>query len=157
MGKTAEEKRAASVVASRKYRAKQDPEKVRAWARQNYQKIKGRVKQYTEKNRERIRQYAYDHYHNGPGKDQHRNKHLKRNHGITILEREAMLEQQGGRCAICGTDKFDRNGPCVDHDHTTGRIRGILCINCNNALGLIKDSALIAKQIIAYLGDHNVD
>ncbi len=58
----------------------------------------------------------------------------------------AVLKAQGGRCAICRTKRFDRKRPCLDHDHDTGMVRGVLCLNCNLGLGLFKDDidALLA-------------
>lgn len=60
-----------------------------------------------------------------------------------------MLEKQGGRCAIC-RHKFGKW--CVDHDHSTGVIRGLLCDKCNTALGLLQDSPGIVTRAAEYLG-----
>lgn len=76
---------------------------------------------------------------------------LKRSYGLTLSEKAAMLEKQGGKCAICKTNKFNGRGPVVDHDHVTGRVRGILCVNCNMTLGRIKESISILKNAIDYL------
>ena len=78
-----------------------------------------------------------------PNADYH-NKRLKRTHGISLSVFWEIYEQQGGRCAICKTehpkDKSKKSLPLVvDHDHKTGKIRGLLCNNCNLGLGLFKD------------------
>lgn len=72
------------------------------------------------------------------------NGRLKRQLGITLDEAREMLEAQGGVCAICDRKiRFmagnTRSAACVDHDHGTGRIRGILCHPCNCALGFLAD------------------
>lgn len=82
-----------------------------------------------------------------------KNSHLKRTYGITVDEYEAMLESQGGVCAICGgTEKIEGRLMAVDHCHTTGAIRGILCSNCNRSIGLLGDNIDILKSAIKYLG-----
>ena len=84
------------------------------------------------------------------------NNHLRREYGISLEEKKSMLALQDGVCAICGTDtpgtgKFGRSEWTVDHDHTTNENRGILCQNCNIALGLIKDDPVTAEVMAAYL------
>lgn len=68
-------------------------------------------------------------------------KHLKRTYGLTLEQRQAMLELQGGGCAICGGDDTSSKGWHVDHDHRSGVIRGILCSGCNTALGHMRDNS----------------
>lgn len=88
-----------------------------------------------------------------------RNNYLKRNYGITQAEVSALLEQQNGRCAICSSEVSFGRGPhrraCVDHDHETGKVRGILCDRCNSAEGLIKGAglplALWSARLVLYL------
>lgn len=65
--------------------------------------------------------------------------HLKRKYGMTIEDYDGMLEAQGGGCAICGRPPRPDISLHVDHDHETGRIRGILCWPCNNLLGDVQD------------------
>ena len=68
-----------------------------------------------------------------------------------------MLVAQKGACAICGGVEWgtaNNGSPCaplVDHDHATGRIRGLLCTHCNVALGAIRDDVGIARRLIEYL------
>ncbi len=77
---------------------------------------------------------------------------LKRNYGITREERDALFAAQGFKCAVCRTDdpgaKRDWN---VDHCHSTGRVRGVLCHNCNVALGLLHDNKQTLANAILYL------
>jgi len=62
-----------------------------------------------------------------------------------------LLEEQEGCCAICGLEAAEDVPLQVDHDHTTGRIRGLLCGPCNRGLGMLQDSCTILKAAIQYL------
>lgn len=81
---------------------------------------------------------------------------LKRVYNITLEEYQHMYKRQSGLCAICKTEGFtlnknQRQKIVIDHCHETGRIRGLLCHNCNRALGLLKDSEENLKRAIEYL------
>jgi len=73
---------------------------------------------------------------------------LKRKYKITPDERRELYEKQEGLCAICQT--VEPEG--VDHDHATGTIRGLLCDNCNSAIGMLKDNIAVLRNAITYLG-----
>ena len=84
--------------------------------------------------------------------------HLRRTFGITQAEYEAMLIAQNGVCAACGrpeTKTDPRNGElmdlAIDHCHTTGKIRALLCGGCNTALGLLQDSPERIEQLLRYI------
>lgn len=85
----------------------------------------------------------------------HADKYLKRAYALSLEEYEKLLEQHDHKCAICGSTGFTihPNGPLlvVDHDHKTGKVRGMLCHNCNRALGLFQDNIDALKQAIRYL------
>lgn len=78
-------------------------------------------------------------------------------YGITQKEYAALLEKQHGKCAVCGDGetKVGRTGNtrslCVDHCHTTGVIRGLLCDRCNCTLGKVKDDANLLRRMAAYI------
>lgn len=76
-----------------------------------------------------------------------------RRYGLSVSEFDAMLGAQNGVCAICGGAPHDRyqKNMAVDHCHETGRIRGILCLNCNSALGLFAEDANRLRAAIEYL------
>jgi hypothetical protein len=76
---------------------------------------------------------------------------LKLRYGIDAAEAQLLIEQQGGTCAICRT----KPAVHVDHDHATGRVRGILCFACNRGLGKASDSIDVLKAMIAYLREHS--
>lgn len=82
---------------------------------------------------------------------------LRNRFGLTIAQYDALLEAQGGVCGICGRKPAAherKQDLCVDHDHGTGQIRGLLCGECNSALGLFRDSPALLRQAIAYLAKH---
>lgn len=81
-----------------------------------------------------------------------RKSHLKSKFGLTQEDYDAMLEAQAGGCAICGTeDTSPWDWFCIDHDHQTGTVRGLLCRSCNTAIGQVADSPEILRQAVAYL------
>jgi hypothetical protein len=76
---------------------------------------------------------------------------LKRNFGVTLAERDALIQAQGGKCTLCERVFNPLDRACIDHDHITGRMRGIICTSCNKALGLFKDSIPALTKALAYL------
>jgi hypothetical protein len=81
-----------------------------------------------------------------------RTYHLKRRYGITSAEADLMLAEQGGVCAIC------KAAPAVhvDHDHATGRVRALLCFNCNGGLGQFKDDPAVLRAAAEYVSFHTL-
>ena len=87
------------------------------------------------------------------GDDQHRarqqslSRSRKYLYGLTTVDYEAFMAARGNRCEVCSSV-----GPlCIDHDHATRQLRGVLCKNCNNALGLFKDTPEYLRRAAAYL------
>lgn len=77
---------------------------------------------------------------------------LKKRYDLTIEDYNRMLISQEYKCKICGTtDTGSRTNFAVDHDHTTGDVRGLLCDRCNHGLGNFKDNVEFLKQAIEYL------
>lgn len=77
---------------------------------------------------------------------------LRNKYGVTSAERDALLDQQGGVCAICGAGLCPERGVlAVDHDHDTGEVRGILCQPCNRGLGDFRDSPALLLAAAEYL------
>lgn len=84
------------------------------------------------------------------------NTRLKQRFGVTIEEYEEMLEAAGNKCEICEVTRSTggkRLG--IDHDHKTGKFRGILCDSCNLGIGNFKDNISILKKAIKYLRDRH--
>jgi hypothetical protein len=78
---------------------------------------------------------------------------LKYKYGLSLETFRALVQAQEGVCAICGA----RPAVAVDHDHVTGRIRGILCKQCNLAIGLIGESMSTLKNAMEYLKKYRED
>ena len=91
----------------------------------------------------------------------YRRAHLKRKYGITIEEYDEMVKLQNSSCAICGCKepggKHDNQHWFVDHDHVTGKVRDLLCFDCNIVLGIIKDSPEHLGRMITYILKHKND
>ena len=81
-----------------------------------------------------------------------RNANLKAKYGITAAQYDQMLEAQGHGCAICKRCEC-KSGKAlaVDHSHETGKVRGVLCGDCNKALGLLGDSSELLTRAARYL------
>ncbi|WP_404800888.1 endonuclease VII domain-containing protein [Pseudoblastomonas flavescens] len=82
-----------------------------------------------------------------------------RTYGISLLEVRAMFENQAHRCCLCGGPGFKmadhhRVPLVVDHCHTTGKVRGLLCHNCNRALGLLQDDPEVMVKAAEYIEAH---
>jgi hypothetical protein len=81
-----------------------------------------------------------------------RDRHRQVNYGITPSEFGVIFAAQGGRCAACRTPLVERaKGTHLDHDHSTGALRGILCRDCNTAAGLLKDDWRRVRALSQYL------
>ena len=114
-----------------------------------------KTKLWLDKSHEHRREYAKNYRKNNPGLS------AKYNIGVSFDEKKAKLEEQGGLCAGCGGKNHGtrRAGKllkglaawCADHDHKTGKFRGVLCQNCNNALGRVGDSTETLLRLVEYL------
>ena len=87
-------------------------------------------------------------------KDKYMRKYiLKQNYGMSLDDYNTLFQEQGGKCAICGVHQLElKQTLSVDHDHSTGQIRGLLCGNCNRALGMMKDDPQRLRCAVSYLG-----
>jgi len=74
-------------------------------------------------------------------------------YGTTPERYDAQLNAQGGVCAICRREDEVGKRLAVDHDHSDGRIRGLLCGRCNQAIGLLRDDPVIAARTAEYLSE----
>ena len=127
------------------YLSRKDPTKKSSYSYECKECTVARTVEYNKENSETVRA-----------------QYLKRQYGLTFEEFDAMLSKQDNCCAICGTDKPSKNRGRtrrfhVDHCHTTGKIRGLLCKSCNIALGEVEDNIHILKSMIQYLESHEQD
>lgn len=82
-------------------------------------------------------------------------KNSLRKYGLTVDQFETLLRKQDGNCAVCGGPfTIDTDEPRVDHDHRTGKVRGLLHNHCNSVLGLAHDSISILEGAMRYLIQH---
>jgi len=121
----------------------------------NQEKILNREKEYRDsrpeimkerkanfylKNKDKILEYEKQQY-----KIIGRNSHLKRTYGLTGKDYSTLWNKQNGVCAICGQPETDGKMLCVDHDHISGKVRGLLCGWCNRKLEPYKDASTEAS------------
>lgn len=81
---------------------------------------------------------------------------LKNRYGIMEFDYDLIAEQQGNVCAICGKPPTSKRLD-LDHCHTTSKIRGLLCNNCNRGLGHFKDSLELLEKAKQYLAKTECD
>lgn len=82
-----------------------------------------------------------------------RDERLQALYDITLSAYTDMLASQNGACKICKRAPTANQILAVDHCHTTGRVRGLLCNNCNNGLGRFKDNTYLLQSAIDYLNE----
>jgi hypothetical protein len=80
---------------------------------------------------------------------------LKKKYGITIEQYDVLFQVQNGVCAICKRPERLKKNLAVDHNHETGKVRGLLCTQCNLALSHISEDIVIAESMINYIKSHN--
>ena len=129
----------------------------RKYHQNNRDKILARKRRYYEENRDQILIRKREQARSVPEKIKNRSREYSLNKlGLTLSDFEKQMEAQEGRCGICrkdvsGTTKSGRQEANVDHDHETGRFRGILCHRCNVSLGALGDSVEGLNKAICYL------
>lgn len=106
--------------------------------------------------RKQKNQYAKDYRAKNPRKAKDQN--LRKSYGITLKQYEEMLKDQNNGCAICGNPETatkrgsrEERSLAIDHCHSTGKIRGLLCTGCNTAIGALQDSSELLWKAILYL------
>lgn len=120
----------------------------------NQEAKKAYARAYNEANKEKIKLQRKERY--DSNKLFFRDRNLRKYYGLTLEDYEKLLNSQGRRCAICHTDNPRGRGVFhVDHNHSTGQNRGLLCHKCNSFLGLANESEEILLEAIAYLRSYN--
>tara|TARA_R110000782_G_scaffold120606_1_gene211603 strand:+ start:181 stop:609 length:429 start_codon:yes stop_codon:yes gene_type:complete len=84
-----------------------------------------------------------------------RTANLKRTYGLSVLEWDAKFKKQQGVCAICSGTCVSGRRLAVDHNHSTGVIRDLLCGNCNGGLGKFLEKPELLLKAVEYLRKHN--
>lgn len=124
---------------ARFHRRRQSKEYMAEYRENNRDKLNSQVREWKRDNRELMRE-----------------RKLIERYGINIQDYDAILDMQGGGCAICGSETPKRKNSVhlvVDHCHETGVIRGLLCYKCNVGLGSFEDNIDWLKRAIEYVGD----
>ena len=153
MNKICVNKPCTNTVKSKLPSAKYCSPKCQRIGRYNEQKANGYFEKWRAKNRDKLKIY-HKKYREKPEvkekRKQHeskpeivlkrRIKHLKARYGVSLEEYNVILESQKNLCAICGGPLTRAKGklPHIDHDHDTGKVRGILCAGCNHGLGYVE-------------------
>ena len=121
---------------SRWYEAHKDQAKAaaRRWKENNPGRSNESSRQYSARNRDLIA-----------------SRKRARKYGITVEAQEQLLEQQSYACAVCRTQFLRSSDRHLDHNHLTGKVRGFLCGPCNQAIGLMRDSADQLRAAAEYL------
>lgn len=120
----------------------QRKETQRRWYEENKEHHKELQKKWREEHKGYFKVWYQE------NKEYHKECILMYRYNITMEEYNQLLEDQNNKCRIC---EEDLKRPHVDHDHTNGKIRGILCHTCNTGLGLLKDSRNILLKAVTYL------
>jgi len=141
--------RAKRIRQAKEYKAAhpEDPEKKRAawrrYAAAHPEEMKARTDRYRAQNADKVHASQ-------------RRARLKMNFGLTTEQYDEILAAQGHVCAICRRPesyvRFGKTCPLsVDHDHETGKVRGLLCNHCNRGIGMLGDDPLRLRSAVAYL------
>lgn len=149
------------VIANRKKWIAENPkwakEYTRIWREKNKEKIYANIKKWRENNPDKVRAQHRRQLAKYPERyaEYVRKSRLKNKYGLTLKEYEELVQRQGGKCAIC---KKKSPKLCVDHDHSTGKVRGALCTPCNTGLGFFRDDIVFLENAITYLNvDKSID
>ena len=126
--------------------------------------LRRRNTDYAERQRENSRKWAAAHrewkrqadreYRKLKGTPEYNEIRKLKVYGLTKDDYQQMLENQRGRCAICGKEPIRRK-LAVDHDHETGLIRGLLCFRCNFGLGWFQDDISRLRRAVSHLAGNN--
>ena len=125
---------------------KQIAEYYRAWRKNNKVAQKAHDKAYYEKNKDKKK------VHREANPQKIKGNKLRSKYGIELEDYNDMFVLQNGKCAICGKHQTElKKALHIDHCHSTGKIRGLLCGNCNRGIGMLKDDIENLKCAILYL------
>ena len=139
---------------AKKYReenAEKRKKQAKQYYKENHKKIHKYQKQYREDNREQIRESGKQYRGTEKGRENARKASIKYSYGLFYEEWLEMWESQNEKCAICGESFLSPSNACIDHNHKTNEIRGLLCRKCNAAIGLLNDNPELLKKAIEYL------
>ena len=150
------------IKAKRDAKKAADGDKIAAYNKEYYEKHKDeylqRSKEQRRDKKEEIKIYLHEYYITNPEKimSNSRKHHLRKAYNMTEGDYEALLEKQKHRCASCSVTQIEINAKLViDHCHSSGRIRGLLCRECNLGIGGLGDNLKGVLQGALYLAQFN--
>lgn len=114
-----------------------DPARYKKWVRDNQEKVKENHKRYYEKHKAKLL-------------EQQKNRVIRHKYGLDNAAVQSLLAAQHGMCAIC-CEALARKKQTIDHCHSTGMVRALLCTQCNSGLGMFKEDKLRLSRAIDYL------
>lgn len=134
-------------------RLEQNRAAARRYRESHKEQIKAAAQRYRETHKEQISEYGRRKWRTDPDLREKRRLWQRKNvfkkvYGISLADYEVMFERQGGACAICKRTGLTL---CVDHCHLTGEVRGLLCVQCNSALGFCRDDPALLRAAAEYL------
>jgi len=136
---------------------------VKRWKDNNAEHISNYGKEYYASNLDNIKEYKREYYSNVDNRKSrklysnkwyldNKDNYILKTHGLSPDEHDRLFIKQDGRCAICGIDVCEMTKPLyIDHDHDTGKIRGLLCHYCNTMIGMSRDDPEVLVSAISYL------
>jgi hypothetical protein len=111
---------------------------------------KASAKKWNQQNKEKYNTNRTRHHRKYP--ERQKNRILKRDYGISYTDYQKMLIDQDFSCAICKVHQKDLNKSLhVDHNHSTGEVRSLLCAPCNTSLGALKENTETLNSMIEYI------
>lgn len=141
-----------------------------AWKKRNPDKVKANAKRYAVKNAAKLKKYRElnKHVHRTylklwarrfrakPGNRENiRHRQIIRRYGLTQEQFAVMLKKQGSRCGVCRKSikpaHRGKDAACIDHCHKSGKVRGLLCFNCNCGIGQFKDKPALLRKAIKWI------
>tara|TARA_Y100000593_G_scaffold82188_1_gene154229 strand:+ start:1282 stop:1977 length:696 start_codon:yes stop_codon:yes gene_type:complete len=129
------------------------------YRKENKLKIKETKDKYYQKNKDHLERKRKENYLNNI--EHYQNKTMLRTYGITLEKYNKMLLEQNGCCAICKKHADEVKNKrmilplFIDHDHKTNKVRALLCLHCNSAIGFLREDVNVAEKVIKYLKEHN--
>ena len=129
------------------------------WLQKNPEKLKAMTKRYYDKHRDKLIIISKNYAMKNPEKPKtYKRKYQLKRYNITLDQYNEMFNKQEGKCAICQKHQNElKKILYVDHDHKTGEVRGLLCKNCNVALGFYEkyDTQIFEKYLKKYRKELN--
>jgi hypothetical protein len=113
-------------------------EATRSWELRNRDKVRARIRRsYTKHREKRLEARKWN--------------HMLAKYGLDKSQYVVLLAHQEHRCAVCDGPLIGKTKVCVDHNHSTGKVRGLLCDGCNRGIGLLKDNPVVLGRAAQYV------